>query len=316
MEGGRIRRGDGSNPDARLQLQWFHLTLLERLLFPGIIRKKNRLISARASPRMLRDRLMPLTRAGPPAWEPVAEAAASGSGWALERALVAVLSDDARRERLIGALNAERPPGRNEPADTSLEAAQAALHARLPDVFASPYADDYGKGDNPYRHCQHLEWEVIGEDIRRHLGRLLETRIEPYYGVRGRFASIGVLRYVAGGYFLVHTDSENPAVVNGRAVWRRVRPYDLSILLYLSSPGDFSGGRLWFPDQNILVTPDEGMAVVFPSDRRFPHCAQEVTSGTRYAIVAWVECPDPEDRRRLRGALAAELENGAAEGAS
>jgi hypothetical protein len=34
------------------------------------------------------------------------------------------------------------------------------------------------------------------------------------------------------------------------------------------------------------------MAVAFPSDHRFSHCVREITSGTRYAVVGWLRCPD------------------------
>ena len=57
------------------------------------------------------------------------------------------------------------------------------------------------------------------------------------------------------------------------------------MLIYLND--DFKGGMLRFDRFNYRVKPRAGMAVLFPSDCRYIHEAENVTDGVRYAIVSW-----------------------------
>jgi PKHD-type hydroxylase len=65
----------------------------------------------------------------------------------------------------------------------------------------------------------------------------------------------------------------------------------LSITLLLSDPETFDGGNLEIiahdVDQNLLRT--QGSAIIFPSV--LGHRVTEVTRGTRYSLVAWIEGP-------------------------
>lgn len=55
----------------------------------------------------------------------------------------------------------------------------------------------------------------------------------------------------------------------------------ITAVVYLND--DFEGGELWFPDQNILIKPKPGLMVVFPSNKKFPHQVNPITSGRRFA---------------------------------
>jgi predicted 2-oxoglutarate/Fe(II)-dependent dioxygenase YbiX len=100
---------------------------------------------------------------------------------------------------------------------------------------------------------------------------------------------LDLLRYGKGGYFFDHVDSEER--VEGGA-WRKIMPTDVSVLIYLSDPATFAGGGLRFSEQGLTVAPGEGMAVAFPSDHRFPHCAERVHEGERLAVTAWLTCAE------------------------
>lgn len=84
-----------------------------------------------------------------------------------------------------------------------------------------------------------------------------------------------LLRYEVGGFYRTHTDSFSK------------RPRTLSCSFALND--DFQGGDWsFFGGQHRLRLP-RGAAVMFPSNFMFPHEILEVTAGTRYAIVTWME---------------------------
>ena len=60
---------------------------------------------------------------------------------------------------------------------------------------------------------------------------------------------------------------------------------DLSVLIYLND--DFEGGEVNFSNFGFDIKPSSGLLIAFPSDHRYLHAAQLVTSGVRYAIVSW-----------------------------
>ncbi len=92
-----------------------------------------------------------------------------------------------------------------------------------------------------------------------------------------------ILRYVAGGFYHRHADACQ--VVQPGNAWYKVRDRDLSLLLYLNE--DYTGGGLSFVNFNFHFRPRTGDLLVFPSDNRYEHRAEKVTSGLRYAVVSW-----------------------------
>jgi len=97
------------------------------------------------------------------------------------------------------------------------------------------------------------------------------------------FETPQLMRYEAGGTYLAHADNEN---MNPKTrTWSRVVDRDLSLLIYLNE--EFMGGKLHFDKFNYRILPKSGMTVLFPSDNRYMHAAEEVTAGVRYVIVSW-----------------------------
>ncbi len=109
--------------------------------------------------------------------------------------------------------------------------------------------------------------------------------IEPNLGTRyDWFEEPQVLKYQQGGLYAAHADSEN--FDPERNCWERAIDRDLSLLIYLDN--DYEGGALFFPNFDFKIRPRPGMLIYFPPDNRYRHTAQEVTSGTRHAIVSWL----------------------------
>ncbi|MGI9293584.1 MAG: 2OG-Fe(II) oxygenase, partial [Pseudomonadales bacterium] len=99
-----------------------------------------------------------------------------------------------------------------------------------------------------------------------------------------------LLCYTTGGLYKTHADAENYNSVS--KMWEKVLDRDLSLLLYLNN--DFSGGNLVFTKFNYHYQPQKGDLLVFPSDHRYEHRAEQVTAGTRYAVVSWAAIKDGE----------------------
>jgi len=85
------------------------------------------------------------------------------------------------------------------------------------------------------------------------------------------------VRYVKGGYFKEHVDVTRDHPVLGH---RR-----LSVVIFCND--DFVGGNLVFPRQDITITPEKGLMVLFPSGFTHPHELTEITDGIKYSIVSW-----------------------------
>jgi hypothetical protein len=61
---------------------------------------------------------------------------------------------------------------------------------------------------------------------------------------------------------------------------------EFSALVYLNTSGiDYTGGSIYFPNQEIEILPKTGQMIFFRGDIDHPHGVSEVTSGKRYALV-------------------------------
>jgi hypothetical protein len=56
-----------------------------------------------------------------------------------------------------------------------------------------------------------------------------------------------------------------------------------SSLIYLND--QFSGGNLWFPNQDKEIVPKPNTLIIFPSTFEYSHGVKQVTSGVRYSIL-------------------------------
>lgn len=86
-----------------------------------------------------------------------------------------------------------------------------------------------------------------------------------------------LLRYRQGDFFKEHVDTAKDHPVLGH---RR-----LSFVAFCN--GDFEGGTLFFPRQQVAIKPEPGLVAIFPSSFTHPHESTPVVSGTKYSIVSW-----------------------------
>lgn len=97
------------------------------------------------------------------------------------------------------------------------------------------------------------------------------------------FVFPNVLRYSKGGTFRGHADSE--VLDRQTGLWKKIINRDISMLIYLND--GFQGGNITFTRLNYSYHPRKGDLLIFPSDHRYAHRAEPVTSGVRYSIVSW-----------------------------
>jgi predicted 2-oxoglutarate/Fe(II)-dependent dioxygenase YbiX len=93
-----------------------------------------------------------------------------------------------------------------------------------------------------------------------------------------RQTGIHAVRYEPGGYYAAHTDTG----VN-------LLDRHFTVVCYLND--DFEGGETSFPQFRYSVSPQRGMAVVFPAT--YVHRAERLISGEKYIIVSWLNGREP-----------------------
>jgi predicted 2-oxoglutarate/Fe(II)-dependent dioxygenase YbiX len=119
----------------------------------------------------------------------------------------------------------------------------------------------------------------LNESVRRALVEVAARN----FGACEYFETPYLLRYKVGGKYGIHADSEiyDPE----KRLFYRVADRDVSVLIYLND--DFEGGELTFNRLNYSYHPTAGDLVLFPSTNLYLHQAQQVTRGTKYALVSW-----------------------------
>jgi predicted 2-oxoglutarate/Fe(II)-dependent dioxygenase YbiX len=112
--------------------------------------------------------------------------------------------------------------------------------------------------------------------------------INPFYNVEVRYTEPSqILHYGIGGHYIPHVDSETPYKDDmGLDMWEKTLDRDLSAIYFLND--DFAGGELVFPALDLVVKPEAGTLVCFPSDHNYVHGVNPVTAGHRYTIVTWM----------------------------
>lgn len=83
-----------------------------------------------------------------------------------------------------------------------------------------------------------------------------------------------ILKYEKGGEFNLHSD-------DGGGTFRRT-----STVYYLND--DYEGGEISFPDFNVMIKPESGDFLIFPSCYVYKHKVLPITKGTRYSIASWL----------------------------
>ena len=112
--------------------------------------------------------------------------------------------------------------------------------------------------------------------------------VEPFYNVKIRdWEPLQLLHYGTGGHYIPHVDAETLYTdEDGLELWEKTLDRDISVVYFLND--DFEGGELFFPNLDLLIKPEAGTLVCFPSDHNYIHGVKPVTSGRRYSVVTWM----------------------------
>lgn len=82
-----------------------------------------------------------------------------------------------------------------------------------------------------------------------------------------------IKKYIPGADMGPHVDSNDPTDVQHPV---------LSGVIYLND--DYDGGEISFPNQNILLKPEAGSIIIFPSYEPYVHHPQKIIDGNKYMI--------------------------------
>jgi predicted 2-oxoglutarate/Fe(II)-dependent dioxygenase YbiX len=126
--------------------------------------------------------------------------------------------------------------------------------------------------------------------------------INPFYTVEVRDSEpLQVLHYGIGGHYIPHVDAETLYKDDaGLEMWEKTLDRDLSVVYFLND--DFEGGELVFPGLDLVIEPEAGTLVCFPSDHNFIHGVNPVTAGDRYTVVTWMRIkgmPAPDEINQM-----------------
>ena len=124
----------------------------------------------------------------------------------------------------------------------------------------------------------------LEDEIKSVVYGAYREEILPYFGKSLDWVdSPDVLKYLPGGKYIVHSDSEYWDMAARR--WVRSMDRDISVLIYTND--EFEGGNLYFHNFDIRIKPSRGMLVAFPSDHRYMHAAETLISGSRFVVTCW-----------------------------
>ena len=116
--------------------------------------------------------------------------------------------------------------------------------------------------------------------ISNQLNLAIENGLKKYYNiypraeknVRSKEKFPKLLKYSVGNRMPAHSD---------HGITSRV----ISCILYLND--DYVGGELYFPYLDIMVKPEAGSVIFFPSNYIYTHEVKPIISGVRYSYPNW-----------------------------
>jgi predicted 2-oxoglutarate/Fe(II)-dependent dioxygenase YbiX len=119
------------------------------------------------------------------------------------------------------------------------------------------------------RDTQHVKLtKAIERRLRAIDDRSIASIINPYYAVEVCDREPPqILHYGVGGHYIPHVDAETLYKDDmGLALWEKTLDRDLSVVYFIND--DFEGGELFFPELDLVIEPEAGTLVCFPSDDR------------------------------------------------
>jgi len=146
----------------------------------------------------------------------------------------------------------------------------------------STYSNDKGKIKSEERVRMDECWVkkgLIYEVLKNRYDQVIKNYSAnfPLFSVQ-RITDFRINRYGEGGFMSKHYDNIH------HSHGQQYGYPQVSVLLYLNN--DYEGGDFYVADKKFK--PDEGSAIIFPSNFMYPHEAKVVTKGTRWSIVAWL----------------------------
>jgi len=142
----------------------------------------------------------------------------------------------------------------------------------------------------------------ITEKLARIDDASIGSFINPFYKVEVRDREPSqILHYGVGGHYIPHVDAETLYKDEaGLDMWEKTLDRDLSLVYFLND--NFVGGELVFPKLDLVIKPEAGTLVCFPSDHHYIHGVNPVKSAHRYTIVTWLRIkgmPTPEEINQM-----------------
>lgn len=136
----------------------------------------------------------------------------------------------------------------------------------IPQVKDIPANDIYGE-----------EQKFISSELFGALDITLDHYTKDLYpfaekNIKSREHTMHLLKYEKTGHLPAHQD---------QGISTRV----LSVLLYLND--DYEGGEIEFRHSDLVIKPDPGSVLFFPSNFLYVHEVHPVTKGPRYALPNW-----------------------------
>jgi predicted 2-oxoglutarate/Fe(II)-dependent dioxygenase YbiX len=180
--------------------------------------------------------------------------------------------------------------------------------AEMTDSLVSNFAEDAPEDrvewvvDKRVRYTQELK---LTDELRVRLRRIDDASISrfvnPFFAVEvSEREPSQVLHYGTGGHYVPHVDAETLYKDDeGRDFWEKTLNRDLSIVYFLND--DFTGGELVFPHFDLVVRPEAGSLICFPSDHNFIHGVNPVSSGHRFTSVTWLRVANVPDLEIING---------------
>lgn len=143
---------------------------------------------------------------------------------------------------------------------------------------------------------------TIAENVSCIVQANIAAFINPFYAVEVRDSEPSqILHYGVGGHYIPHVDAETLYKDDSDLeMWEKTLDRDLSVVYFLNH--DFEGGELVFPTLGLVIRPEAGTLVCFPSDHNFIHGVNPVTVGRRYTVVTWMRVkgmPTPDEINQM-----------------
>lgn len=147
--------------------------------------------------------------------------------------------------------------------------------------------------DNSVRNCVDLKFKKenlgphlpfnqtlydVHDSVEKSLDHCLRHYESLWYLKMHYKEAFNFVKYLPGKYFKLHGDHG---------------PYyacTVSAVVYLND--DYEGGEIEFPRQGLVVKPQAGDIIMFPSNYVYEHASLEVFSGVKYSVVIMMDYND------------------------